>query len=132
MCLDTNSGPITVEKLNGDLLADTGSGRVAAIGITGEVNVDTGSGSVHVANCQGSEVKVDTGSGSVEAEMIDCSYLLVFGTPEQVDQNVKETIKVAAPGGGYCLSSSNSIHSSVKPENFMAMVETLRECGGYS
>ena len=29
------------------------------------------------------------------------------------------------------LSSSNSIHSSVKPENFMAMVETLREYGEY-
>jgi hypothetical protein len=29
------------------------------------------------------------------------------------------------------LSSSNSIHSSVRPENLMAMVEVLRECGDY-
>jgi uroporphyrinogen decarboxylase len=43
----------------------------------------------------------------------------------------RATIRVAAPGGGYCLSSSNSIHSSVRPENYMAMVETLRDCGTY-
>ncbi|PIX49358.1 MAG: uroporphyrinogen decarboxylase, partial [Armatimonadetes bacterium CG_4_8_14_3_um_filter_66_20] len=36
-----------------------------------------------------------------------------------------------APGGGFILSSSNSIHSSVKPENYLALVETLREYGRY-
>ena len=43
----------------------------------------------------------------------------------------RKTIEVAAPGGGFCLSSSNSIHSSVKPENYLAMVEMLREFGNY-
>jgi uroporphyrinogen decarboxylase len=50
---------------------------------------------------------------------------------EEVRQVTRRTIEIAAPGGGYCLSSSNSIHSSVKPENLLAMVETLRECGEY-
>lgn len=63
---------------------------------------------------------------------IDCGYLLSQAPVEEVRQVTRETIEIAAPGGGYCLSSSNSIHSSVKPENFMAMVETLRECGEYS
>jgi len=63
---------------------------------------------------------------------IDCGYLLSEAPVEEVRQVTRETIEIAAPGGGYCLSSSNSIHSSVKPENFMAMVETLRECGEYS
>jgi len=62
---------------------------------------------------------------------IDCGYLLSQAPVEEVRRVTRETIAVAAPGGGFCLSSSNSIHSSVKPENFMAMIETLREVGEY-
>jgi uroporphyrinogen decarboxylase len=62
---------------------------------------------------------------------IDCGYLLSEAPVERVRRVTRETIEVAAPGGGFCLSSSNSIHSSVKPENYMAMVETLREFGDY-
>jgi uroporphyrinogen decarboxylase len=62
---------------------------------------------------------------------IDCGHLLCEAPSEEVRQVTRETINIAAPGGGYCLASSNSIHSSVKPENFLAMVETLRECGEY-
>jgi len=62
---------------------------------------------------------------------IDCGYLLSQAPVEEVRRVTRETIETAKPGGGYCLSSSNSIHSSVKPENFLAMVETLREFGGY-
>ncbi len=62
---------------------------------------------------------------------IDCRELLVFGTEEEVEQTVKETIEVAAPGGGYILVSSNSIHPSVKPENFIAMVKAAQKYGAY-
>lgn len=62
---------------------------------------------------------------------IDCSFLLVFGSPEEVDQNVKETIRIAAPGGGYIISSSNSIHPGVKPENYIAMVKAAKKYGKY-
>lgn len=62
---------------------------------------------------------------------IDCGYLLSQAPVVEVRRITRETIRAAAPGGGYCLSSSNSIHSSVKPENFMAMVETWRECRVY-
>jgi uroporphyrinogen decarboxylase len=62
---------------------------------------------------------------------IDCGELLCFGTPEQVRQTVKWTIEVAGDNGGFILSSSNSIHSSVKPENYLAMVEAGREFGRY-
>jgi uroporphyrinogen decarboxylase len=37
----------------------------------------------------------------------------------------------AAYGGGFILSSSNSIHSSVKPENYLAMVRTGQRYGSY-
>ncbi|MFI5342308.1 MAG: uroporphyrinogen decarboxylase family protein [Candidatus Methylomirabilales bacterium] len=63
---------------------------------------------------------------------IDCGYLLSQATAEEVRRITRETIRIAAPGGGYCLSSSNSIHSSVRPENFMAMIEAWRECRDYA
>jgi uroporphyrinogen decarboxylase len=62
---------------------------------------------------------------------IDCGYLLSQAPADEVRRVTRRTLEMAAPGGGYMLSSSNSIHSSVKPENFMAMIETLREHGGY-
>lgn len=62
---------------------------------------------------------------------IDCSFLLVFQGPEEVEQSVKETIDAAAPGGGYILSSSNSIHPGVKPENYIAMVKAAKKYGKY-
>ncbi len=62
---------------------------------------------------------------------IDCGYLLSQAPVEEVRRVTRQTIETAKPGGGFCLASSNSIHSSVKPENFLAMRQTLRECGGY-
>jgi len=44
---------------------------------------------------------------------------------------VKETIAAAAPGGGYVISSSNSIHPGCKPENYIAMVKAARKYGDY-
>ena len=62
---------------------------------------------------------------------IDCSELLPFGTPEQVRETVRETIAAAAPGGGYIISSSNTIHPDCKPENYSALVKAAREFGKY-
>ena len=63
---------------------------------------------------------------------IDCRNLLVFGTPEEVKRVVKETIEKAAPGGGYILTSSNSIHPACKPENYIEMVRAAHEYGVYA
>ncbi|NCQ27576.1 MAG: uroporphyrinogen decarboxylase, partial [Armatimonadetes bacterium] len=62
---------------------------------------------------------------------VDCAQTLSFGTPDDVIAETKEALRKGAPGGGFILSSSNSIHSSVKPENYLALVETLREYGRY-
>lgn len=62
---------------------------------------------------------------------IDCRNLLVFGSREEVKKVVKETIEKAAPGGGYIISSSNSIHPGCKPENYIAMVEAAHQYGVY-
>lgn len=38
-------------------------------------------------------------------------------------------VEKAAPGGGYIISSSNSIYPERKPENYIAMVHAAREYG---
>ena len=62
---------------------------------------------------------------------IDCTHLLPYGTEEDVISSVKETIQKVAPGGGYILSSSNSIHPGCKGENTVAMFKAARENGTY-
>jgi len=62
---------------------------------------------------------------------IDCGELLCHGTAEQVRATVEEAMRVAAPGGRYMMSSSNSIHAGVKPENFRTMIEAGRVYGVY-
>lgn len=62
---------------------------------------------------------------------IDCVNTLVNGTRKQVINEVKDNIRVAGPGGGYVCSSSNSIHSGVKPDLYKDMVEAIREYGTY-
>ena len=62
---------------------------------------------------------------------IDCGDLLSRGTPDEVRRVVRETIRAAASGGGYIVSSSNTIHSAVKPENYHAMIEETLRVGMY-
>lgn len=62
---------------------------------------------------------------------IDCAHLLPFGTPAQVQDAVRQAIADAGTGGGFILSSSNSIHSTCRPENVLAMVRVCHDCGAY-
>lgn len=63
--------------------------------------------------------------GSVEVD------LLSRGTPEEVSAEVIRLLKNVAPGGGYALSSSNSVTDYVPVENYVAMLNTLRKYGDY-
>lgn len=60
---------------------------------------------------------------------IDCGELLSRGTREQVEAAVARAIEDAGRDGGFILSSSNSIHSSVNPANFVAMIEAGHRYG---
>ena len=62
---------------------------------------------------------------------IDCGPLLCWGTVEEVRQEVKNCIRKAGVGGGLICMSSNTIHSAVKPENYVAMVKAIRKYGKY-
>jgi uroporphyrinogen decarboxylase len=62
---------------------------------------------------------------------VDVTSVLPFGTVEDVTREVRRCIDDAASGGGYILSSSNSIHEAVKPENFRAMIRETKRYGRY-
>lgn len=63
---------------------------------------------------------------------VDCQYTLVFSDVNNVIKETKKAIDILSIGGGHILSSSNSIHPGVKPENFFAMIDTARKYGIYN
>lgn len=60
---------------------------------------------------------------------IDLGYTLTRGTPAEVEAEVRARIEALAPGGGYCVGSSNTVTEYVPGENFRAMVEAARRHG---
>jgi uroporphyrinogen decarboxylase len=97
--------------------------------------IDTGLDCLHpidpLAGMSLEKVKRDYGDRICIMGNVNCAGNLVFGTKEQVAEEVKHCIDIAAPGGGYILSSSNSIPRSVKPENYVAMIEATKQYGKY-
>ena len=77
------------------------------------------------------EVKKKYGARVCLIGNIDCGHLLPHGTTEEVEAAVKDCITRAAPAGGFIMSSSNSIHSSVNPQNYRTMIEAARKYGRY-
>jgi len=77
------------------------------------------------------EVKEKYGDRIAVIGNVDCTELLTAGSPAEVEEAVKETIAKAAPGGGFILASSNSIHPAVRPENYRAMARAGRQWGQY-
>lgn len=77
------------------------------------------------------EMKRDYGDRFALKGNVDCAHALTFGSVEDVVQQTKDVIRKAAHGGGLIVSSSNSIHSKVKPGNYLAMWNTIRAYGKY-
>ena len=57
--------------------------------------------------------------------------LLLTGTPAEVEAETRKQLSRLAPGGGYVLGSSNSIHRAIPAANYRAMLETVRREGPY-
>jgi uroporphyrinogen decarboxylase len=63
---------------------------------------------------------------------VDNKGLLVSGTPDQIEAQVRECLRMAAPGGGYVLASDHSLHDDIPLENVLAMFEAARRYGDYA
>ncbi len=53
--------------------------------------------------------------------------LLSRGTPEAIRARTLEILEACAPGGGYAAGSGNSIPDYVPPENYLVLLEAVRE-----
>jgi uroporphyrinogen decarboxylase len=61
----------------------------------------------------------------------DTQATLPFGTPEQVEEEVKRNIDILAPGGGFVFTSVHNVQTEVPAENTLAMFKTALEYGIY-
>jgi uroporphyrinogen decarboxylase len=77
------------------------------------------------------KMKAQYGSRVCLIGNIDLDYTLTLGTPEEVDREVQERIAVAGKGGGYIISSANSLTDYCKTENVWAMSKALQKYGKY-
>ena len=77
------------------------------------------------------ELKEKYGDKIILIGNVDCAETLVYGGKEEIENEVKECIKKAAKGGGYILTSSNSIHYNIPAQNFIYMVEATKKYGKY-
>ena len=97
--------------------------------------VETGIDGLHpidpMAGMDLAYMKVNYGNKLCLIGNINCGPTLSWKSLDEVRQEVKEAIKKAGFGGGYICASSNSIHSGVRPENYVAMVKAVKEYGTY-
>ena len=97
--------------------------------------IATGTDGLHpidpMAGMDMAEAKAKFGDKVCLCGNVSCAFSLVSGTVDEVREETKEVIRKAGKGGGLICMSSNSIHSGVKPENYVAMVETVKEYGKY-
>lgn len=76
------------------------------------------------------QVKKEWGRDICLLGNVDVNTLSV-GTPEDVRGEVRRLLSEIAPGGGYVLTSGNSLPTYARPDNVRAMIDTLKEFGEY-
>lgn len=76
------------------------------------------------------EVKRTYGKRACVLGNVDLN-LLGMGGPEAVDEEVRGLIRDLGPGGGYIVTSGNSLAGYLIPENVMALSRAVRKYGRY-
>jgi uroporphyrinogen decarboxylase len=56
---------------------------------------------------------------------------LPFGTPEEIEAETREALRIAAPGYGYILASDHSLHDGIPVKNILLMFDVARRYGFY-
>lgn len=83
------------------------------------------------ANMDIAEIKKEYGNTLCLMGNIDLDYIMTFATPKEVEDIVKKTIDIAAPGGGFILSTCNTFIDAIPVENALAMYNTGHTYGVY-
>jgi len=98
---------------------------VVAMGFDGIHSIQPSSGMVI------GQVKKKYGEKLCLMGNIDLDHVLPLGTQEEVAEAVKQTIREAAPGGGYILSSTNVLTRETPAINALTMYRTAEKYGKY-
>jgi len=77
------------------------------------------------------EVKSSCGDRIALMGNVDCGPTLHYGSTEDVHREVLRSMDQGAPGGGFILSSSNTIYHGTRPENLRTMIRSARDRGKY-
>ena len=83
------------------------------------------------AGMQLARIKAEYGHRVAIKGGLPVGSILSRGTVDEVEWAVKQCLQDAGIGGGYILSSSSDILASVKPENYLAMLDALKKYGSY-
>ena len=78
-----------------------------------------------------SEIKKLYGDKVTIMGNVDCGRTLPFGTEKEIVEETKQCLRDGAPGGGYILSSSNTIMYPIPTSALMTMVDTVNKFGQY-
>jgi uroporphyrinogen decarboxylase len=78
-----------------------------------------------------SDVKTKYGDKLCIIGNIDSSRTLPYGSPEDVENEVKEAIETASKNWGYILASDHSLHDGIPIVNIKAMFDAGRKYGKY-
>lgn len=62
---------------------------------------------------------------------VDTQKTLPFGTPDDVRREVRERLRIFAPGGGFVFNTIHNVQPLSPVENVLALYETVREYGQY-
>ncbi len=77
------------------------------------------------------DAKRDTAGRLFIKGNIDPVNTVLLGTPEAVRDAARERIRIAAPGGGYILSTACSVAPAAPPANVMVLREAAEQWGQY-
>ena len=87
---------------------------------------------VSAANMDTAGLKEEYGDSISFIGGIDTQRVLPFGTPEDVEREVKLRIRDLAPGGGFVPAAVHNIQPEVPPENIYSMLISGKKYGKYS
>ena len=63
---------------------------------------------------------------------VDLLYVVKHGTPDLVEETVREAMEIARPGGGLIIGSSDSFREGTPGENIVAYFEACKKYGVYA
>jgi uroporphyrinogen decarboxylase len=76
-------------------------------------------------------IKKKFGDRLVFHGVIDQQEVLPHGTIEEVENEVRSRLGILAPGGGYVVAVSPNIQADVRPQNILALFDSIRKWGSY-